>query len=56
MLKNALEASKKGEKITISCSRDSENVVFSVHNQHEISDAIKMQIFQRSFSTKGENI
>lgn len=55
MLKNALEASIQGEKVTISCSQDAENVVFSVHNQLEMTDAIKIQIFQRSFSTKGEN-
>jgi hypothetical protein len=53
LLKNALEASKEGEDVIISATADEEHVRFSVHNTAVIPGDVQMQIFQRSFSTKG---
>jgi K+-sensing histidine kinase KdpD len=55
MLKNALEASVKGETVTISYTKSVSDIEFRVHNSRIMSEAVKMQIFQRSFSTKGPN-
>ncbi|MCE1200489.1 MAG: ATP-binding protein [Bacteroidia bacterium] len=54
MTKNAVEASKPGQVISISYSLDEENkqVTFSVHNEGEMTPDVKAQVFQRSFSTK----
>lgn len=54
MIKNALEASKDGEKITVSCQRRGDRVEFSVHNPGEMDREAQLQVFQRSFSTKGD--
>ena len=53
MVKNALEASTEGQTITISVVQVSKNVKFSVHNPKFIPREIEMQVFMRSFSTKG---
>lgn len=53
MVKNALEASHAGQTVTISCRGLSDGVEFSVHNPNEMSRSIQLQVFQRSFSTKG---
>jgi signal transduction histidine kinase len=53
MLKNAIEASRSNEKILIKADLDTDAVVFSVHNQAVMSPEVKIQVFQRSFSTKG---
>jgi hypothetical protein len=53
MVKNALEASHKGERITLDCRRNGDKAVFSVHNPGFIAEEVGLQIFQRSFSTKG---
>lgn len=55
MLKNALEASSRGEKITLGCMLKENNVVFWVHNPGFIPRDTQLQIFNRSFSTKGVN-
>jgi K+-sensing histidine kinase KdpD len=54
LVKNALEASAPGETVTISCVEKGEEVAFSVHNPGVIPQEVQLQIFQRSFSTKGE--
>ena len=54
MIKNAIEASEKGETVTVKCGMDKDNVVFSVHNPAFISQNIQLDLFKRSFSTKGE--
>lgn len=54
MCKNALEAMGPDETLTLSCCRKNGNIRFSVHNPGEIPAEVKMQIFQRSFSTKGK--
>ena len=53
MTKNALEASKPGNMVKLSCVREGEQVRFSVHNPGVIPAEIKPQIFQRFFTTKG---
>lgn len=53
MLKNALEASESNETITISCRKESESGIFSIHNPAFMPRETQLQIFQRSFTTKG---
>ena len=53
MIKNALEAVPEGETVTISCIQENDNIVFSVHNHTFISEINQLQVFKRSFSTKG---
>jgi signal transduction histidine kinase len=53
LLKNALEASPKGETIRLGCHDLDEEKIFWVHNNSFMSKEVQMQIFQRSFSTKG---
>ena len=54
MIKNALEASPPQSKITLTCLQHENRTCFAVHNQGTIPKRIQLQIFQRSFSTKGE--
>jgi signal transduction histidine kinase len=53
LIKNALEACPPGETVTVSCSIDDRGVRFSVHNPGVIPHQVRLQIFKRSFSTKG---
>ncbi len=53
MLKNALEASSPGDSVTLGCVCTDEAVSFSVHNPGAMPESVQLQIFQRSFSTKG---
>lgn len=53
MVKNGLEASAPGETVTLRCEATPDAVIFHVHNPTYIPRNIQMQIFQRSFSTKG---
>ena len=53
MIKNAIEASHKGQTVSIGCKKNGNNVVFSVHNPNFIEENIQLNIFKRSFSTKG---
>lgn len=64
MVKNALEAVRPGETVTLSCGPGRRTckggeceagVRFSVHNPGLIPYGDQLQIFQRSFSTKGED-
>jgi len=53
MLKNALEASKEGETVTLCCRRLEAELEFSVHNPAVMPHEVQLQMFQRSFTTKG---
>jgi signal transduction histidine kinase len=53
MVKNALEASGSNQIIKIGCRVEGSNIEFWVNNQGTINREIQLQIFQRSFSTKG---
>ncbi len=56
MLKNAIEASTNGDVINISCKNLNDvSVLFSVHNMKYIPSDIRLQLFHRTFSTKGNN-
>ena len=53
MLKNALEAVPAGEEVTLGCRRDGGRIELWVHNPGVIPRSSQLQIFQRSFSTRG---
>jgi len=53
MIKNAFEASSGTDEVSIKCYQDGSSCVFSVHNPAYMPRATQLQIFQRSFSTKG---
>jgi len=53
MLKNAIEASFNGELVSLTCTKTDEQVIFAIHNERHIPREIQLQLFQRSFSTKG---
>jgi hypothetical protein len=55
LLKNALEASSINNIVTLNCRLEYNDVVFSVHNQSFMPRDVQLQVFQRSFSTKGSN-
>lgn len=54
LVKNALEASHVGETVTLSCLAEDDQVVFTVHNPASMPRDVELQVFQRSFSTKGK--
>jgi PAS domain-containing protein len=53
LLKNALESTPPAETVTIGIEESGDKVRFWVKNNQVISEDIQMQLFQRSFSTKG---
>lgn len=53
MTKNALEAERAGAVITLACARTAGGVAFTVKNPTPMSEDARLQVFQRSFSTKG---
>lgn len=53
MTKNALEASVPGETVSIGCRDEGDQVAFWVHNGTYMPENVRLQIFNRSFSTKG---
>ena len=55
LMKNALEASPAGSVIKTGAKLIDKYIRFWVNNPGEIPEEVKLQIFQRSFSTKGAN-
>ncbi|MEI7421270.1 MAG: HAMP domain-containing sensor histidine kinase [Prolixibacteraceae bacterium] len=53
MIKNALEAIEVNETVTIKVKKLGDKVRFSVHNKTFMPKDVEMQVFMRSFSTKG---
>ncbi len=54
MVKNALEASHPGDAVTVGCRGVADDwVEFWVHNPTFMPRHVQLQVFQRSFSTKG---
>jgi len=53
MVKNAIEASVIGDVIWVGCQKVDNQVRFWVQNPRYIPRSIQLQIFNRSFSTKG---
>ncbi|MEQ8171378.1 MAG: HAMP domain-containing sensor histidine kinase [Candidatus Eremiobacterota bacterium] len=54
LIKNALEASKSGETVTVTYKNDTDGIRFLVHNKGFMTEDVQLQIFNRSFSTKRE--
>ena len=52
MLKNAVEASRK-DTVSISVQKKDNNIEFSVHNRQVIPREVQLQLFKRSYSSKG---
>ncbi len=53
MIKNAVEASEADGTVTVGCEADDGEVRFWVHNDGVMPRDVQLQVFQRSFSTKG---
>jgi signal transduction histidine kinase len=53
LVKNALEASATGETVTLGSHTDGDSVCFTVENAAVMPPEVQLQIFSRSFSTKG---
>ncbi len=53
LIKNALEACHAGQTVTVGCTRPGDTIEFWVHNPGVMPRAVRLQVFQRSFSTKG---
>lgn len=54
MVKNALEATPERGQVRFWADGSDGQVAFHVRNPGVLSDAVRMQVFQRSFTTKGE--
>jgi len=52
LIKNALEASHKGDEVRISAEVSSKEIFFNVWNNTVMPLSVQVQMFQRSFSTK----
>ena len=53
LLKNALEATSKGGSVIAGCKASGNTIIFWIQNNGIMSKEVQMQLFQRSFSTKG---
>lgn len=53
MLRNGLEATEPGGTVTLGCCPHGDKIEFWVHNPAAMPRDVQLQIFQRSFSTKG---
>jgi signal transduction histidine kinase len=53
MIQNAVEASRPDQPVRVSCKVHSGDVEFRVYNNGYIAEPVQLQLFQRSFSTKG---
>ncbi len=54
LLKNAVEASNLGSQIIISSSKTDGINEIKVHNEQVMPEEVRLQVFKRSFSTKGK--
>ena len=52
MVKNALEASNRNEQVHVRFEVHKNTACFTVHNEGYIPEAVALQIFRRSFSTR----
>lgn len=53
-LKNAFEATREGGSITFRMEVTDDSVFFTVENESVMDEAVQSQVYQRSFSTKGD--
>jgi signal transduction histidine kinase len=54
LMKNAVEASQSGEVVRLRATASEEQVCFSVWNRSAMPEDVQLQMFKRSFSTKGQ--
>ncbi len=54
LLKNALEATEMAGTVTTGITNADDKITFWVKNSEVMPEEVKMQLFQRSFSTKGQ--
>jgi signal transduction histidine kinase len=55
LIKNAVESIQMNETVTVGCYKHKDSVEIWVQNPGEIQEEARLQIFQRSFSTKGRD-
>jgi K+-sensing histidine kinase KdpD len=53
LVKNALEATDKNSSVKVGCQQKDDQIQFYIHNPNVMPEEVQMQVFQRSFSTKG---
>ena len=53
LVKNALEASEPGQAVTLSAWQDDQRAFVAVKNETTMPQDVQLQIFNRSFSTRG---
>ena len=53
LTRNAIEASSRGDRVTLSCAAEDGQVVFSVHNAAVLDERVRAHVFERSFTTRG---
>ena len=53
ILKNALEATEENEVVTVAVKEEGDKLCFSIKNPGVMPEYVQLQVFQRSFSTKG---
>jgi hypothetical protein len=53
LLKNSLEASKSKQTVVMGCGQNDKEYFFWTRNSTVMPEEVKLQVFQRSYSTKG---
>lgn len=53
LVRNAIEASVRGDRVGLACSAENGVVVFSVHNSAVLDENVRSHVFERSFTTRG---
>ena len=53
VFQNAVEASGRGDRVTLSCESANGETVFRIGNPAVLSDEAKVHLFERSFTTRG---
>jgi len=53
LIKNAFEASQQGMVVVATVRKEGDEALFTVHNNTFIERNVQLQVFKRSFSTKG---
>lgn len=53
--KNAVEASESGDTVALACRKHASGVEITVHNRAYIPSEVRLQMFNRFYSTKGAN-
>jgi anti-sigma regulatory factor (Ser/Thr protein kinase) len=51
--RNAIEASSRGNRVTLACVVEGGQVLFTVHNEAVLDESVRAHVFERSFTTRG---